>query len=392
MSTYALPLIFMALLTACSKNNSAQLSAGAGGGGPIVVPDGDSKAGAGAGGSAGSSASAAVSVAGQSGTTPDDVSDPNASLSCATAEYEATLRPLDMLVLLDQSGSMTEHDDRWTPTTSAIKRFVGARESDGMGIGLQYFPLGKNDGEKCEVQTYATPAVPLGILPGNAHAMTDSIDAHYFTKENCCDAPEHQGTPTRPAIEGVFEYLRSWLKAHPERNAVVLLATDGHPSECSKNDIDDVSASVAQAANGTPSIKTYVIGIGDQENLDDLAKAGGTGQGAFLVDGSGTQTEVQLLDTLAKIRGVALQCDFDVPSGIDSDPGKTNVERASGAKAVTTLVKVPQESDCAKASAGGWYYDGATNRIQLCPDTCREVLADTTAKVSIVVGCATVLL
>lgn len=384
MSAHAFLLILIAFLAACSKSASVQPSAGA-----AAL---DAGGGARGGVSAGSSAGAGASVAGQSGVAPDDSSTFDASAGCAKAEYEAKLRPLDMLVLLDQSGSMTEHEDRWTPTTNAIKRFVGASESNGVGIGLQYFPLGKNDGEKCETQTYAEPAVSLGTLPGNAKAMTDSIDAHYFTKENCCDAPEHQGTPTRPAIEGVFAYLRSWLKEHPERNAIVLLATDGEPSECNNNDIDDVSASVAQAANGMPSIKTYVIGIGDQENLGDLAEAGATGQGAFLVDGSGMQTEVQLLDALAKIRGATLRCDFEVPSGADSDPNKTNVARASGAKPATTLVKVPQESDCAKATAGGWYSDAASRHILLCPDTCREVLADSTAKVSIVVGCATVLL
>jgi hypothetical protein len=149
---------------------------------------------------------------------------------CAKAEYEAKLRPLDMLVLLDQSGSMTEHDDRWTPTTNAIKSFVRAPESAGIGVGLQYFPLGKNDDDKCVGATYVKPSVPVAPLPGNAQAMIQSIDAHYFTKSNCCDAPEHKGTPTRPALEGVFEYLRGWLAQHPERDAVVLLATDGEPS------------------------------------------------------------------------------------------------------------------------------------------------------------------
>ena len=136
-----------------------------------------------------------MSVAGNSSLGDDDASAP---IGCAKAEYEAALRPLDMLVLLDQSGSMTEHDDRWTPTTNAIKSFVNAPESAGIGIGLQYFPLGKDDDEKCLAKTYADPGVPLAPLPGNAKPMTDSIDAHYFTKDNCCDAEEHKGTPTRP--------------------------------------------------------------------------------------------------------------------------------------------------------------------------------------------------
>jgi hypothetical protein len=324
------------------------------------------------------------------GTQQDE--DASTADQCATAEYEAKLRPLDLLVLLDQSGSMTENDDRWTPTTNAIKSFVSSPESAGIGIGLQYFPLGQDDDEKCEGTTYADPSVPIAPLPGNAQAMIESIDAHYFTKENCCDAPEHQGTPTRPALEGVFQYLRDWLALHPERNAVALLATDGEPSECDSNDIEDVSRVMSEAAAATPSLESYVIGIGDQEELDELADAGGTGQGAFTVDGTGGMTEKQLLETLNKIRGESFRCDFDTPSGMYADPNLTNVETSSAAKPRSKLVKVQKPEDCARATQGGWYHDAATKRLQLCPEVCRSIRTEPGVKVNIVVGCAAILL
>jgi hypothetical protein len=153
-----------------------------------------------------------------------------------------------------------------------------------------------------------------------------------------------------------------------------------------------VSRVIDEAVQGKPALKTYVIGIGHEDKLGELAKAGGTGEGAFVVDGTGAQTEVQLLETLAKIRGATLRCDFDVPAGMGSDPTNINVQRGTGGTATTTLLKVPQAGDCAKAKVGGWYYDEASARIQLCPDTCRDVLAAPMAKVNIVVGCAAVLL
>ena len=327
-------------------------------------------------------------------TAPNPPGDEDASTAeqCATAEYEAKLRPLDLLVLLDQSGSMTEHDDRWTPTTNAIKSFVSSPESAGIGIGLQYFPLGKDDDEKCEGATYAEPSVAIAPLPGNAQAMIQSIDAHYFDKENCCDAPEHQGTPTRPAMEGVFAYLREWLAQHPERDAVALLATDGEPSECDDNDIEDVSRVMSEAASATPSIESYVIGIGDQEDLEELAAAGGTGQGAFAVDGTGGMTEKQLLETLNKIRGESSQCDFDSPSGMHADPNLTNVETTSPTRPRAKLVKVGKPEDCARATQGGWYHEDNTKRIHLCPEVCKSIRTEPSLKVNIVVGCASVVL
>lgn len=327
--------------------------------------------------------------------TPDPDADEDAStaMPCATAQYAAKLRPLDMLVLLDQSGSMTEHEDRWTPTTQAIERFVSSPGSAGIGIGLQYFPLGQDNDEKCDGLTYAQPAVAIAALPANAQAIKASIDAHHFTKANCCDAPEHQGTPTRPAIEGVLQYLRSWLSRNPERDAVVLLATDGAPSgACDDNDIDDVSRLMSEAALAGPSLKSYVIGIGDDDDLEQLAQAGGTGEDAFVIDGTGEETELQLLETLAKIRGESLRCDFAFPSGIDSDPSLTNVETRSATRGASQLVKVTGPDDCPRASQGGWYEDSARQHIQLCPDVCQRIQTEPTAQVSIVVGCATILL
>jgi hypothetical protein len=72
-----------------------------------------------------------------------------------------------------------------------------------------------------------------------------------------------------------------------------------------------------------------------------LSCASATGQGASLVDGSGTQTEVQLFEALAKIRGAALPRAFEVTSSVDADAGKTYVERASGATPATMRIKVP---------------------------------------------------
>jgi hypothetical protein len=317
---------------------------------------------------------------------------PGDGSQCAKAEYEAKIKPLQMMILLDQSGSMTEHDDRWTPVTLALKKFVSSGQAAGMGVGLQYFPLAGDDDAKCAPATYAPPDVALSDLPGNAQAMVASIDAHHFTKDNCCDASEHQGTPTRPALEGVMSYLRTWLGAHPDHHGVILLATDGEPSECDDNDIEDVSRVIGEAAKATPAIPTYVVGIGDEEDLGELAEAGGTGAGAFLVDGTGMETEQQLLAALAKIRGEALSCDFPLPEGMDADPSNVNVQRTKGQESPRTLVQVPGEGECVKATHGGWYYDDAGTRLHLCPTTCNEVLADPTSKLAIVVGCAAVLL
>jgi hypothetical protein len=313
----------------------------------------------------------------------DDAGQPQ---SCAQAEYEAKLRPLDMLVVLDQSGSMTEHDDRWTPVTQALVRFVSSSDAAGMGVALQYFPLGEDDDEKCDPDSYAEPDVPMAPLPENAQPITDSIAAHYFDKANCCDAPQHKGTPTKPAVSGGVDYLKRWLKQHADHSAALLLATDGEPSDvCDDNEISDVAKVIEAAAKGSPAIPSYVVGIGDEDGLQDLAAAGGTGLGALLVDGSGKNTERELLDALGKIRARALSCEFALPEAAGSDPDNVAIEVAGGKAGTQSLGRVPSKEGCAKTTAPAFY--AMNTGLALCPDTCSSVMNQAESQLRIIVGC-----
>jgi hypothetical protein len=264
-----------------------------------------------------------------------------------------------------------------------------------MGVALQYFPLGKSKSEKCASGTYAALDVPMRTLPENASAIASSIDAHYFTKEQCCSG-DHDGTPTRPAMEGVITALHSWLDAHVDHSGVILLATDGEPSPvCDDNKIDNVSQVIADAAKASPRITTYVVGIGHADKLSQLAAAGDTGVGALIVDGTGVDTEAQLLHALAEVRGRALPCDFALPEAEPSvDPYQVNVQHTQEGTDTMTLLKVTSKEACADTDKPAWYYDAPAHptRIQLCPDTCKTVARETKTSLQIIVGCATVLL
>lgn len=311
---------------------------------------------------------------------------------CVRGQYTAKARALDMFVLLDQSGSMQEDEDRWTPVTTALKTFVALPELARTGVALQYFPLGPDDETKCRADTYLPPAVLMAELPGNTKPIQKSIDDHDFSHEECCDTEEHSGTPTRPAVEGALTYMQTWLAQHPDHVGVLLLATDGEPSSvCDANKVPDVAKVLAAASMGSPQVKTYVIGIGNNEKLDQLAQAGGTGEYALIVDGTGVMTEQQLLAALAKIRNEALPCDYPIER--IPDVNAVNVEWTVGnSGAATRLINVVDQAGCAKASATGWYYDDpkAPARINLCPETCAALGEQVDVSVRIVEGCDTI--
>ena len=124
-----------------------------------------------------------------------------------------------------------------------------------------------------------------------------------------------------------------------------------------------------------------------------LAEAGGTMKSYFIDDGATATAD--LLAALNAIRGMALSCDFPMPTATDMgtsiDPERVNVTYTASATAMeTTFTKVMSAAECGTSAA--WYYDNNTapTRVFLCPAACDTVKADADAKLDILVGCKTI--
>ena len=69
--------------------------------------------------------------------------------SCVQAAQEAERVPVDMYVMLDRSASMQgvtgAGPTKWDAIRDALRMFIRDPRSEGLGVGLQYFPIG-NDG------------------------------------------------------------------------------------------------------------------------------------------------------------------------------------------------------------------------------------------------------
>lgn len=313
---------------------------------------------------------------------------------CAGTSQQASTVPLSMFILLDQSGSMQQEGNRWTPVTSALKTFLSGTSIAGVGVGLQYFPLGAtttSDQKICNSTNYVTPGVAIADMPGNDTPLATSIDGHYFTAAQGGDAA-HWGTPTYPALQGSYEYLRQYLMANPDRHGVLLLATDGEPSKlCMGDTVDEITALIGAQATMTPPIQTYVIGIGQVASLNNWAMAGGTGHAAFITDGSGSTTQDDLAKALDSIRQLTLPCDYDIPTpdGGMIDPDKVNVQFTPPGGAASVFPRVDNMAAC-DAMQPTWYYDNPTapTKVEMCPVAC-NTLHQASAKIDILFGCKT---
>ncbi len=249
----------------------------------------------------------------------------------------------------------------------------------------------------CRAPTYATPAAEIAALPAAAPALGDVIMA----KE-----PDGN-TPTAPALEGAIAHARAWATAHPEHKVAVLLATDGLPTECIADPAGDpsgitgVAAVAAAGVTSSPSISTFVIGVfspqdladGAEDNLNQIAMAGGSDQ-AFIVE-TNRDVEQDFLEALDEIRGMRLPCEFQIPKGNGNSPAFDQVNVIYSARGDQTyLYYWPSEAAC-DPDTGGWYYDvdptaGIPTKIIACPASCTEFQGAADAKVSIRLGCATV--
>jgi hypothetical protein len=416
-----------------------------------------------------------------SGTLNDDggtggIPDDGGLKACATEQQQATLLPLDLYIMQDTSGSMSDpasgSTSKYDAVRTAMNAFVNDPASAGMGVGLQFFPqfkpgapatcttatscgafgpcnihvcvaagpikyctqdsdcgagvkcgdlgecaigntpcaksggqvvgcvnstfcLGYASGyctgrDSCTATDYSTPNVPIQLLPGVAAQITAAFNSK---------TPEGL-TPSSAALQGAIDRAKAHALANPGHTVVAVLATDGLPTECDTN-MNNIAAIAAAAYAGTPSIKTFVIGVFAQAeqaqattNLNQISNAGGTGN-AFIINTSQNVAQ-QFLAALNQIRGSALPCQYAVPMPESGTPdfGKVNVQfsRSNGTK--STIVYVSDVNGC-DPNTGGWYYDvnpssGTPTKILLCPASCNAVKADSQGKIDVLLGCKSI--
>lgn len=283
---------------------------------------------------------------------------------------------LAMVILQDRSGSMTTA--KWTAAVDGIKAFADDADAAGIFAGLAYFP--PTLGSECVPATYQNLPVDIDVLPGNAGPI----------KQSLLQTDPSGGTPMQPALQGAVDAMKAYLLANPGKEGVVVLVTDGDPSGCSSS-VSNVSSTAAAALAGTPSIRTFVVGMDGATfgNLDTIATAGGTST-SFNV-GSGS---ADFLAALAAVRSQALACEYILPIPDPSegtlDPDSVGVNFIPGLNEDPIgIPRVDEEDDCGELS-GGFYYDDNSNptRIILCEASCETVQTGTeNAKIDVILGC-----
>ncbi|HSN97634.1 MAG TPA: vWA domain-containing protein [Candidatus Nanopelagicales bacterium] len=331
----------------------------------------------GAGGMGGSSteSTGALNIGGNNQGQGGSNLDPDAA--CASSSATVELQPLDIIVLLDRSGSMS--GSRWTGAVQALTTFINDPASTGISVGLLYFPAVNLNGlDDCDKTLYDDLIVPIGELPMNAPALVSSLN---MTSPGGL-------TPMYGAIEGTLFAATAYQDANPTHKVIVVFASDGDPGGCSaaQDQIPAIAQLCASALNYN-GVQTYVIAMqgATVSNLNQLAAAGGTGQ-AYDV----TADIALFSEKMAEIRANELSCEFplpDPPEGEELDINKVSIKFTDGSGMQVEIPRATDLNDC--GIGAGWYYDNnlTPTKIQLCPFSCSTVQDELSAELGVFFGC-----
>jgi hypothetical protein len=274
---------------------------------------------------------------------------------------------------------------RWQVVQQGMSQFLNnasvqqAGSPIRVGIGFFSYSGSVTESMECDPATYASPPTTGGVeidyVTVNAQQVVNAVSNKALGGQ----------TSTYPALQGALDHAESWQNtqnATNGRRTVVVLVTDGYPTECNPsgygaNDFyPAIDAAAAAYNNGDASgVRTYVVGVAmDPCDLNNLAAGGGTTQ-ASIVDGAGAVE--QFANALVDITLATISCDIGLPAPpagmlVKEDSVKIFFQPVVGTK--TEVPYVASASNCG-GPYGGFYFDNALTptKVYLCPCTCANL-------------------
>jgi hypothetical protein len=357
---------------------------------------------------------------------------------CAAADNPAQLTQVNILVLLDKSGSMGYQAatsdtsgwdncaDRWNPVVSTLNAFFSQPVSARLYASLSFLPSDGDNTTICKPVSYTTAAglkVKLTLLDAAGQAKFNSLlcecdSANPPPSGSKCIVPQG-GTPTLPALQGTITYMGSLAQTYPDSKSAIVLITDGEPSfYCAGgngnntcNDCSDLTNGcttdptqcvspdtevemITSVIQNAPKQSIHVVGVGPaltDTTFNAWADASGNG-GVDLRSLDGPAAALKLMDTLQSIRTSSIKCDFDVPLPPNNETietTKTYVYYTPGSGNGYYLQQTSDGTSATCVDDKGWYFDSLIQpkKINLCGTTCDALQKDAKGNLEVNFGC-----
>lgn len=328
---------------------------------------------------------------------------------CATQNTPTTRAPMNLLMVVDRSGSMSECADgsgrsgcesKWSVTQQGLQRLLMTLE-DQARVGLLFFPSSSNSGS---ADGYRTPVIGVDRpLSETRMALLAAISA----------ARPNGNTPMACAMPQAVDYMRG-IADTGSRN--IMLITDGAPTdECSGmapcNPFDPnfitcimnasaasqgvILAAVARGARNMPTVRTFALGTPDAvpSFMSSVALNGQTSRAPGCEPSDchytlGTATfERDLNMALDSVRDRAATCEYILQvDPMTADPNLINVYYTPMSGGAGRYI--PRDT----THTNGWDYAPGGRSIVFYGMLCDEVRAGAAgASVQIIYGCPTII-
>ncbi len=300
----------------------------------------------------------------KSGTNPSGKADGN----CGAQTFPVSLSTYapNVYFVVDRSGSMSDSfgggqtGSKWDAAQAAMNALL-IEHNGKASWGLSLFPPTPS------VDLCGKAIVDVGLQLGSENAILSRING---LTNQALNSPRGS-TPTADALKTVRD--QAGLNA-PSRNNYAVLVTDGLPV-C--NSAADVGAVIDEMYNRTPSVTTFVIGIGAETAsnaalLNEWANKGHSARVGAASKYYQANDVGQLIDAFSAVVGEAATCTFRLESAPE-DP----------ALVVGQLDGLGQPSD----AANGFTYDALRQSVVFHGAACDQIKQGKVKKVDVVYGC-----
>jgi hypothetical protein len=305
----------------------------------------------------------------------DDDSGPTADAPACAAESASAMevkRPVDIIWVIDNSGSMSEEEQRIRDNMNSFAQTIAAS-------GVDYHVI------VIAAVSHITVPPPLGGSP-RLLQLDIEIDSHNALQKTVEAYPMYSSFLRPDSVKhivAVSDDESDWSKAMFEQQ-MATLANPGFGTDWRFN------AVVAEAPPFAFGNHCFALSAAVGQVYLDLRVAH---NGLFysLCDTNWDPLFTALAQSVTS--GLSLPCTYALPApppGMTLDPMKVNFVYTPTGAAPQTIPNVGSMAAC--TGTPGWYYDNPAMPAQiiLCPSTCTSLQGDATGKVTIELGCGTV--
>jgi len=316
----SLRLLIHALSSALAFTLACSDDASSGGGGESG--DGGSGATGNAGGNGASSADGGGTTSFESG---GNGGTGQQGGGCAGEVDVADPVPLDLYIMLDASGSMTDKTgtmgqgvEKWEAITSALDSFFTSNDSNGLGIGLQFFPLtAAGAPASCSSQADCGAFGPclLKVCQGNT-AVVCSGNADCGNQGPCIDVGECANNlgsyclpigASCPGMQGQCVQVTSSICLNTDSCAANDYATPAVPIATLPGVYPDLGAAIAgRSPQGATPTSAALSGAIDYAATYATANPGHVVVAVLATDGLPTECDPTDADGIAQIAAQGL--------------------------------------------------------------------------------------